>query len=89
MKIKAERRKENLEKFGRVKILLREQGIISGRFPNTQQYRYIHIMYMGEKGMTFDYYPIGERIFNLTLQEWDDCTIEDFYFNLTGKILGK
>jgi hypothetical protein len=46
-------------------------------------------MYMGEKGMTFDYYPIGERIFNLTTQEWEDCTIEDFYFNLTGKILGK
>jgi hypothetical protein len=89
MKTKAERRKENLEKFDKVIELLRKQGIESSSFPSTNQYRYIDIMYMGEKGMTFDYYPIGERIFNLTLQEWDDCTIEDFYFNITGKNLGK
>ena len=85
---KREHRQANLDKFEQVKkLLLKNHGIASRSFPNTNHYRYSGIMYMGIKNTAIDFYPIGERVFNISSQEWDDCSIEDFYFNITGKKL--
>lgn len=81
---KAQKRKINLDKFELAKKVLSSKGVNCSQISGTHQYRFLNIMYMGDSNITIDYYPIAERLFNLTTQEWDDCYVEDLVFNITG-----
>lgn len=84
---KAQKRKFSLDRFEFARKFLSLNGVDCSQISGTHQYRFINIVYMGIRDITIDYYPISERLFNITTQEWDDCYLDDLVFNMTGKNL--
>jgi len=86
---KKQLRAYNLRRF---QIILNELNLLGyecQQIANTHQYRFKNVAFRDKPKVTFDYYPVGQRLSFPNFGSykggiWEDCTAEQLYTGLTG-----